>query len=194
MTHHTITDLEPITSELDPTGAIESYLWEELTDGSHWSSVEEIARQLETASCANGSWSGLIYTRDIYEKLSDPQWQDDIDQALADFSDATGETPDLSTLGEMVTFAVDFVAGELASKLRSLGKVAVVTVSQDSLDPSPMVIAFASESTACDWVADEVERRVDHMVQHSLHCVSEAEREMWSEEEASLFHINMEVL
>jgi len=192
MTHHTITDLDHITEALDITGAIETYLWDELTDGNYWHSVEDIARQLETASCANGSWNQMIYTRDILDRLSDPQWQDDIDQAIEDFSDATGESPDVTSLAAAVTFAVDWTASNLAHRLRSLDSVAVVTAAVDTLDPSPDVIAFADVSDAQDWVSDEIERRVQHQVEHSPHTVTEADREAMTEIEFTLFTITEE--
>ena len=193
MTRNIITDLDRITMALDITGAIETYLWEDLTEcGAYWHSVEDIARQLESASCAHGSWGGMIYTRDVYNRLSDTQWQDDIDQAIDDFCDATGESPDLTSLGAMVTFAVDWVASNLAHRLRSLDSVAVVTAATDSLDPSPDVIAFADVSEAEDWVAEEVERRVQHQVDHSPHAVTEADREAMTEVEFAFFTITEE--
>jgi hypothetical protein len=188
----TITDLDRITLALDITGAIETYIWDELTDGNYWHSVEDIARQLESASCANGSWNSMIYTRDIYTRLSDPQWCDDIDQAIDDFCDATGESPDLTSLGAMVTFAVDWVASNLAHRLRSLDSVAVVTAAIASLDPSPDVIAFAEVSEAEDWVAEEVDRRVQHQVDHSPYPVTEADRDAMTELEGTLFTITEE--
>ena len=188
----TITDLDRITLALDPTGAIETYLWDELTDGNYWHSVEDIARQLESASCANGSWHGMIYTRDIYTRLSDPQWCDDIDQALDDFDSYTGESPDITSLESVVTFAVDQTASNLAYRLRSLDSVAIVTAAIASLDPSPDVIAFADVSEAEDWVAEEVERRVQHEIGHSPYPVSEANRTAMSQVEFSLFTITEE--
>ena len=188
----TITDLDRITLALDPTGAIETYLWDELTDGNYWHSIEDIARQLESASCANGSCNGMIYTRDIYTRLSDPQWCDDIDQTIDDFCDATGESPDLTSLESVVTFAVDQTASNLAHRLRSLDSVAVVTAAIDSLDPSPDVIAFADVAEAQDWVAEEVDRRVQHQVDHSPYPVSEANRTAMSQVEFSLFTITEE--
>ena len=190
----TITDLDRITLALDPTGAIETYLWDELTDGNYWHSIEDIARQLESASCANGSWNGMIYTRDIYTRLSDPQWCDDIDQTIDDFCDATGESPDLTSLESVVTFAVDQTASNLAHRLRSLDSVAVVTAAIDSLDPSPDVIAFADVAEAQDWVAEEVDRRVQHQVDHSPYPVSEADREAMMQVEFSLFTITEEAI
>ena len=192
MTRNTITDLDRITLALDPTGAIETYLWDELTDGNYWHSIEDIARQLESASCANGSWNSMIYTRDIYERLADPQWCDDIDQTLDDFDSYTGESPDITSLESVVTFAVDQTASNLAYRLRSLDRVAIVTAAIDSLDPSPEVIAFADVSEAQDWVSDEVELRVQHQIDHSPYPVTEADREDMMQVEFTLFTITEE--
>ena len=192
MTRNTISNLDRITLALDITGAIENYLWDELTDGNYWHCIDDIARQLESASCANGSWNRMIYTRDILDLLGVPAWQDDIDQALDDFCDATGESPEITSLESAVVFAVNWVASNLAHRLRSLDSVAVVTAAIDSLDPSPDVIAFADFSEAEDWVAEEVERRVQHQVDHSPHAVTEADREAMTEVEFTLFTITEE--
>lgn len=194
MTRNTITDLDHITEALDLTGAIESYLWDELTDGSYWHNVEDIARQLESSSCVNGSWSQMIYTRDVMNKLSDDQWQHDIDEALESYADAVGESPSFTSLDSAVTFAVDWVAYELAGKLRHLGQFWVVTASVDSLDPSPDVIAFADESEALDWMADEIERRVQHQVDHSPYTITEGDREAMTEAESQLFTVTEEAI
>lgn len=194
-----ITDFDRLTIELDPTGAIESYIWDELM-GCKWSEVSQIVSQLEMASCSAGSWSDMIYTRDILDKLADPQWVSDIDEAIAEYVDATGETPTFDAYGSgfelshTVTFAVDWVASRLAGKLRNLGRVAVVTVASDSLDPFPDRIAFPSESEAVDWVSDEVQRRLDHRVSHSSTLVDEDELAQWEEEEMTLIRIDVERL
>jgi len=194
MTHHTITDLDRITAALDLTGAIEHFVWDQLTDGCYWNSVGQIIAQLESAACAHGSWGGMIYTREILDRLSDPQWVDDIDTALEEYADATGETFDFSALSETVTFAVDWTAQRLASKLRSLDRVAVVVASVDVMDPSPDVIAFDTVYEAEDWVAEEVERRVQHQVDHSAHPVTDDERDGWIEQESTLITITEERL
>lgn len=194
-----ITAFDRLTIELDPTGAIETYLWDELM-GCKWSEVSQIVDQLEMASCSSGSWSEMVYTRDILDKLADPQWVADIDEAIAEYVDATGETPTFDPYGSgfelshTVTFAVDWVASRLANKLRSLGTVAVVTVASDSLDPFPDRIAFPSEWEATDWVSDEVQRRLDHRVSHSPTLVDEDELAQWEEEEMQLIQINLERL
>jgi hypothetical protein len=194
MTHHTITDLDRITSALDLTGAIEHYIWDQLTDGCYWSSVSQIIAQLESAACAHGSWGGMIYTRDILDRLADPQWVDDIDTALEEYADATGESFDFSCLSDTVTFAVDWVAQRLASRLRHLDRVAVVVASVDVMDSHPDVIAFDTVYEAEDWVADEIERRVQHQVDHSPYTVTEDDRQAMTENESTLFTITEERL
>lgn len=194
-----ITDLSRMTDELDPTGAIETYIWDEITD-SKWSDIESIVSQLEMASCSAGSWSGMIYTRDILDKLGNTGWVQDIEQAVAEYEDATGEAPNFDPYGSgfslsaTVTFAVDWVAHRIASRLRAMGKVAVVTSSSDSLDPFPERIAFASEWEAQEWVSEQLQARVDYRVQHSPYSVSEEELQHWEEEESQLFRIEEERL
>lgn len=190
----TITDLDRITAALDLKGAIEFYIWDQLTDGCYWTSVSQIIAQLESASCVNGSWGGMIYTRDILDRLSDPQWVDDIDTALEEYADATGETFEFSCLSETVTFAVDWVAHRLASKLRYLDRVAVVVASVDAMDPKPDVIAFDTVYDAQDWVNKEIERRVQHDVDHSPYTVTDDDREAMTEIESTLFTLTEEVL
>jgi len=194
-----ITDLESITQALNLSGPIESYLWEELTDGNYWDSIDSIASQLESASCSAGSWNDLIYTRDILDKLADSDWLNAIEQAVDDFGDATGESPDFTyngpfCLSNVVTFAVDWVASELAHKLRSLDSVWLVTAAVDSLDPSPEVIALATESEAVEWVSEAVQARVEHMVSHSPHSVSDTDLWDFEEQEYALFNIEEESL
>lgn len=189
-----ITDLTRITEQLDPTGAIETYIWDEITE-SKWEDVSDIVAQLESAACNAGSWSGMIYTRDILEKLSDPQWVQDIEDCVSEYEGETGETPNFDPYGSgfslsaTVTFAVDWVAYRLASRLRSFGKVATVTVASDSCDPFPDRIAFASEWEAIDWVSEELERRVSHRVAHSTYPVTEEDLAAWQQEESQLIII-----
>lgn len=200
MTRRTITDLKFIEDALNITGAIEQMIWDELDSPNAWEAVGQIASQLESASCAAGSWSEMIYTRDILDKLSDPKWVQDIEDAISQYEDATGEAPVFDPYGSgfslsaVVTFAVDWVANELAHRLRSLERVAVVTAASDSLDPFPDVIAFESLWEAEDFVACEIENRVQYMVDHSPHPVTEDERDQWAETEATLFTITEERL
>ena len=189
-----ITDFDAITADLDPTGAIESYLWGELMD-CQWETLGQLVSQLESASCAAGSWSGMIYTRDILDRLSDPQWQDDIDAAIADYRDNTGESPDLSDLSSMVTFAVDWGAFNLACKIRhKFSNPAVVTAPVDSMDPNPDRIAFPSVWEAEDWISEEVERRIAFRVEHSPYSVTDEELDEWREEELNFMTLDEERL
>ena len=194
-----ITDLESITQALNLSGPIESYLWEELTDGNYWDSIDSIASQLESASCAAGSWNELIYTRDILDKLADSDWLNAIEQAIDDFGDATGESPDFTRYGpfclsNVVTFAVDWVASELAHKLRGLDSVWLVTAAADSLDPSPEIIALATESEALDWINDAIDSRIEWQVQHSVYMLEECDLDHMRELESVLFTMKEESL
>lgn len=200
MTRNAITDLDRIRDALDIKGAIEEMIWEELDTPHNWEAVGQIASQLESASCSAGSWNEMIYTRDILDKLSDPKWVQDIEDAVAAFEDATGESPVFDPYGSgfslsaVVTFAVDWIANELAHRLRSLDRVAVVTAASDSLDPHPDVIAFESVWEAEDFIAYEIENRVQYRVDHSPYPVTEDERDQWAEDEAQLFQIKDERL
>ena len=194
-----ITDLESITYALNLSAPIESYLWDELTDNCYWDSIDSIASQLESASCSAGSWGDLIYTRDILDKLSDSDWLNAIEQAIDDYTDATGESPNLAyngtfSLSNVVTFAVDWVANELAHKLRSLDSVWIVTAAIDSMDPTPDVIALATESEAMEWVDGALQARVEYMVSHSPHAVSDTDLWDFEEQESQLFTIVEESL
>ena len=194
-----ITDLESITHALNLSGPIETYLWDELTDGNYWDSIESIASELESASCSAGSWGDLIYTRDILDKLSDRDWLNAIERAVDDYSDATGESPNFThngpfCLSNVVTFAVDWVANELAHKLRSLDSVWIVTVAADSLDPNPEIIALATESEALDWINEAIDSRLEWQVQHSVYMLEESELDDMREQESQLFTMKAESL
>ena len=192
-----ITDLTRITAALNLSGPIESYLWDSLTDGNYWDSVDSIASQLESASCSAGSWNELIYTRDILDKLADRAWLSCIEQAVDDYGDATGESPNFNpygpfSLSDVVTFAVDWVASDLAGRLRNLDRVYLVTVAIDSMDPSPEIIAFDSCYEAQDFIAETIQGRVDYMVAHSPYSVSQSDLWDYEEQESQLVTIKEE--
>lgn len=187
-----ITDLDRITDAMDLTGPIEHMLWDQIDQPHAWDRIEQIAQQLESASCASGSWNGMIGTADILEKLSDSDWQDYINQALADWHYNTGEFYEAEDLESLVTFAVDQTAWNLACKLRRLDRVAVVTAAVDSMDPNPDVIAFDTVYEAEDWITEEVQNRVQYRVDHSPYTVTEEDLEEWTEEEYCNFTITEE--
>ena len=189
-----ITNLDYVKDTLNISGAIENYLWDEIAE-CQWDSVESIVNQLERASCNAGSWSGMIYTHDILERFQDRKWVNDIEQAIEDYQDACGESPNFGKpfdLSSLVTFAVDWTASELANRLRSEGKAYVVTYAIDSLDTKPMRVAFLDEWEAQDWVDENVTERVQHIVDHSPYAISEDELEAIRETEMSLISIKTE--
>ena len=179
---------------IDPTGAIESYLWENL-ESYEFDSVESLISHLERNSAAHGSWPGMIYTRDILERYQDEQWVSDIESAIEDYQDNVGEMPDFGkpfSLCNFVTFAVDWKASNLASRIRSYGEAYVVTYAIDSLDLNPTRVAFLDESEMNDWIACNVGERVQHIVAHSLYAISDEDLESIHENECALVHIETE--
>jgi len=162
-------NLENIFAAAFPVGkpnAIQQWILDELAYPVEFDSVRNLIRHLEMASCASGTWPELIYTSDIESKLADSEWRDAIDSALEEYSDATGEsyTPESPyALEELVTFAVDWYASDLAHRLQweSDGEgVYIVTIAQDSLDPSPEYIAFFGEYEALEYAQGVVSDRL----------------------------------
>ena len=64
-----------------------------------------------------------------------------------------------------------------------------VTYAIDSLDPNPTVKIFDEEYEALEWLNDEVQRRIDYVVQHSPYTISEKEYLMIEENEYTLVRI-----
>jgi hypothetical protein len=64
-----------------------------------------------------------------------------------------------------------------------------VTYAIDSLDPNPTVDLFDTLWEAEEWLSDEVERRVDHIVQHSALPTRDDELDEIRETELSLVSI-----
>ena len=62
----------------------------------------------------------------------------------------------------------------------------VVTYAVDHLDPNPTTKTFDTFDEAHDWLAEEMERRVQFAVDHSPYRVSEKDRDQMLEGEASL--------
>ena len=61
-----------------------------------------------------------------------------------------------------------------------------VTYAIDSLDPNPMIETFESEWEALEFVSDEMQRRVQHVVAHSAHALSESDLREIEEIESTL--------
>ena len=64
-----------------------------------------------------------------------------------------------------------------------------VTYAIDSLDTKPVIKIFESEYEAEEWLHDEVQRRMDYVVQHSPYTISEKEYQEIEENEYSLVRI-----
>ena len=64
-----------------------------------------------------------------------------------------------------------------------------VTYAIDSLDPSPLVKLFDSEWEAQEFLSEEINSRMDYLVQHSVYSISESEYESMYELESSLARI-----
>lgn len=85
-------------------------------------SARDVLRHLETIDCAGcHAPRGLIYNRDVADKAA--LWWDEIDEALAQYHEETGEHPrprDAAiTIGWLVWFAVEWVGHDAARFLES---------------------------------------------------------------------------
>ena len=64
-----------------------------------------------------------------------------------------------------------------------------VTYAIDSLDTNPTIKTFEHEYEAEEWLNDEVQRRMDYVVQHSPYTISEEEYREIEENEYTLVRI-----
>ena len=64
-----------------------------------------------------------------------------------------------------------------------------VTYAIDSLDTKPVIKTFEHEYEAEEWLHNEVQERMDYIVQHSQYTISEKEYEELEEIEYSLVRI-----
>lgn len=80
--------------------------------------LANVQRTLETTDCAGcHAPGGLIYNGDLAEKAR--LWWREIDEALDDYRDSTGEKFAPDSLGQLVWFAVEWNAHEIASVIES---------------------------------------------------------------------------
>lgn len=87
-------------------------------DDESYSLENVLEWNLESIDCAGcHAPGGLIYNSDIAAKFAD--WWDDIDDALESYRDGTGEKFAPETCGQLVWFAVEWYAHEIASFMRS---------------------------------------------------------------------------
>jgi len=192
---------DAILMQFDKNPIVEYIVDEFICDGNY-NSVDSLITDLELAHCAAGSFSGMIYTQDILDRLSDSDWRNAIEQAIEDYTDATGEAPsfDRDAMGyysgfhleNLVTFAVDWMSNEIASFLRSNGQFYIVTQAIDSLDPSPERKVFLDEYDAQDYVSESLQHRMDYIVQHSPYAIDESEYDALEEQESELIRLEGE--
>lgn len=184
------------------TNAIVDYILDDFICDGNYSDVDSLINDLEMAHCAAGSFSGMIYTSDILDRLSDPDWRNAIEQAIEDYADATGESPSFDRdcmghfcgfrLENLVTFAVDWYSNEIASFLRYQGQFFIVTQCVDSLDPSPERKVFLNEYDAQDYISESLQNRMDYIVQHSPYSIDESEYDALQEQEMQLIKLESE--
>ena len=64
-----------------------------------------------------------------------------------------------------------------------------VTYAIDSLDSNPTIKTFEHEYEALEWLENEVQERMDYVVQHSPYTISEKEYQEIEENEYQLVRI-----
>ena len=64
-----------------------------------------------------------------------------------------------------------------------------VTYAIDSLDTKPVIKTFEHEYEAEEWLHNEVQERMDYIVQHSPYTISEKEYQEIEENEYTLVRI-----
>ena len=64
-----------------------------------------------------------------------------------------------------------------------------VTYAIDSLDSNPTIKTFEHEYEALEWLENEVQERMDYVVQHSPYTISEKEYQEIEENEYTLVRI-----
>ena len=64
-----------------------------------------------------------------------------------------------------------------------------VTYAIDSLDTKPVVKLFDEEYEALEWMNDEIQRRIEYVVEHSQFSISEKEYQEIEENEHTLVRI-----
>lgn len=167
---------------------IREYIAEELL-GMEFETLRQVVGHLHSAACAHGSWGGVIYNRDINEKLNCNEWRDAIEEALSDYEDCTGEQYSFNEFSQALWFAIEFEAQRFAMYLDDAHLASVVTLAVDTCDPNPERIAFLDRWDAEQFVAGEISRRVDFIVQHTQQALSGQEIEQLYELEAQLITI-----
>ena len=159
----------------------------DMMEDNEYSDVKSLVADLQQAHWAAGSFN-LIYNREIEDALSRPEWRESIDKALDAYQDATGETFGINTLSDALVMALDWFSNDLSYLVESV-RYWLVTEAVDSMDPQPDEYLFTTEQEALDHVSEGIQTRVDYLVQHNPHSISEDELEGLQEQEAQLFTV-----
>lgn len=153
---------------MEEYNAAREYLIDHFADATY-DSVESFLHDLEMGSCNAGSFGGdMIYTGRILDKLADQDWQNAIQDSIDDYTDATGEIPNFDLYGsgfrleQLVTWAVDWQAGEIANRIRGHGVFHIVTSYADYLDTNPKGKVFLNESDAVDYLHDLLDQEMHY--------------------------------
>ena len=149
--------------------------------------VKSLVADLQQAHWASGSFN-LIYNWEIEDRLNSPDWRESINKALEAYQDATGETFGISMLSDALVMALDWVSNDLSHLVDSV-RYWLVTEAVDSLDPRPDQYLYTTEQEALDHVSEGIQTRVDYIVQHSPHSISEDELQALEEQESELFRV-----
>ena len=165
---------------------IQSHICDMMED-NEYRDVKSLVADLQQAHWAAGSFN-LIYNWEIENCLNRPEWREAIDKALDAYQDATGETFGINTLSDALVMALDWVSNDLSYLVESV-RYWLVTELVDSMDPSPDQYLFTTEQDALDHVSEGIQTRVDYLVQHSPHSISEDDLEALREQEAQLFTV-----
>ena len=113
-----INAIENAINEQYPENDIVLDLWKWATQYEDETLDDLVLFSLESCNCAGcHAPNGLIFNNEVAAKYSD--WWDQIDEAMDGYHDATGEWFAPETTGQLVWFAVEWFASELASFLRS---------------------------------------------------------------------------
>lgn len=96
--------------------AIKSWLYDYLADHEP-GDIEQAARIADSFMCQNGV-SGLIWNQDLAEIVK--VWWSDIDTALDEYHDQTGEWFQVKSVGQMVWFAAEWFMREIFFELDAL--------------------------------------------------------------------------
>lgn len=172
----------PFSDGFNPNAVIE-YITELFGD-HEYSSVDDMVRDLHMAHYSAGSL-GMCYTHELDAFLKANL--DDIEEVLDGYIDATGEKLQVETFSDMVTMALDYACGEIASAIE-YADLQVIVHAVDYLDPTPEVI-ICERSEADDKLAEIIQARLDSEVQHSTTWLNSDELMAMEEQIADLIYV-----